>query len=147
MFGYLRVNKGSINSNKSSTMPKIVLKYAYLHFVLAKSLAHGSLAAQDHDLSRFSGWLTLTRTQRWHTCRRKAGEGYLHQGIYIIRSESNAHLLNVRRYVERNALQVNLVQREENWRRGSRWHRHNHVSESSVLLDHWPVKPPNKRIE
>jgi putative transposase len=56
-------------------------------------------------------------------------------------------LLQVCRYVERNAQRANLVQRAENWRWGSLWHRHNRASEPSLLLDHWPVKIPNNWIE
>jgi putative transposase len=56
-------------------------------------------------------------------------------------------LLQVCRYVERNAQRANLVQRAENWRWGSLWHRHNRASKTSLLLDHWPVKIPNNWIE
>ena len=30
---------------------------------------------KDKDLSRFTGWLTLTHTQRWHAHRRQCGDG------------------------------------------------------------------------
>jgi putative transposase len=103
---------------------------------------------KDNDLSKFTGWLTLTHTQRWHACHHTAGEGHLYQGrfkSFVV--ESGAHLLQVCRYVERNALRADLVQRAESWRWGSLWHRHNNASESSVLLDHWPVKIPNNWIE
>jgi putative transposase len=62
------------------------------------------------DLSRFTGWLSLTHTQRWHAYRSTAVEGHLYQGrfkSFIV--ESDAHLLSVCRYVERNALRVNLA--------------------------------------
>lgn len=103
---------------------------------------------KDNDLSKFTGWLTLTHTQRWHAYRRTAGEGHLYQGrfkSFIV--ESNAHLLQMCRYVERNAQRANLAQRAENWRWGSLWHRHNRASESSALLDQWPVRIPDNWTE
>jgi putative transposase len=103
---------------------------------------------EDDDLSRFTGWLTLTHTQRWHAFRRTAGEGHLYQGRFkSFLVESDAHLLTVCRYVERNALRANLVQRAEHWRWGSLWHRHHRTSEASVLLDHWPIEIPGDWIE
>ena len=103
---------------------------------------------KDHDLSKFTGWLTLTHTQRWHACRHTAGQGHLYQGrfkSFVV--ESDNHLLQVCRYIERNAQRANLVHRAENWRWGSLWHRHNLASEHSVLLDDWPVKIPGNWIE
>ena len=102
----------------------------------------------DKDLSRFTGWLTLTHTQRWHACRSTAGEGHLYQGrfkSFVV--ESDAHLLSVCRYIERNALRANLVQRAENWRWGSLWHRHHQVSRTAAPLDHGPVRIPDNWIE
>ena len=103
---------------------------------------------KDNDLSRFTGWLSLTHTQRWHAYHGSAGEGHLYQGrfkSFVV--ESDAHLLQVCRYVERNALRANLVERAENWRWGSLWHQHNRANEPSVLLDQWPVTIPDNWIE
>lgn len=99
---------------------------------------------KDNDLSRFTGWLTLTHTQRLHACRGSAGEGHVYQGRYkSFAVECDSHLLTVCRYVERNALRANLVERAENWRWGSLWHRHNDRHTSTPLLDDWPVKIPD----
>lgn len=98
---------------------------------------------KDNDLSRFTGWLTLTHTQRWHAYHRTTGEGHLYQGrfkSFII--ESDDHLLTACRYVERNALRANLVERAENWRWGSLWHRDNQSGTPALLLDHWPFEIP-----
>ena len=49
---------------------------------------------EDNDLSRFTGWLSLTHTQRWHAYHGSAGEGHLYQGrfkSFVV--ESDAHLL------------------------------------------------------
>ena len=34
----------------------------------------------DGQLSTFTGWLTLTHTQRWHAHRHSTGRGHLYQG-------------------------------------------------------------------
>jgi len=36
----------------------------------------------DGDLSLFTGWLTLTHTQRWHSFHHTVGFGHLYQGRY-----------------------------------------------------------------
>jgi len=36
---------------------------------------------EEGDLSRFTGWLTLTHTQRWHAHRRSVGTGHVFQGL------------------------------------------------------------------
>jgi len=103
---------------------------------------------KDDDLSRFTGWLTLTHTQRWHACRRTTGEGHLYQGRFkSFMIESDTHLLQVCRYVERNALRANLVERAEHWRWCSLWHRHHRTNQATELLDHWPVRFPGNWTE
>ena len=37
---------------------------------------------EDGELSRFTGWLTLTHTQRWHAHRHSTGSGHLYQGRF-----------------------------------------------------------------
>ncbi len=95
---------------------------------------------EDGDLSRFTGWLTLTHTQRWHAHRHSAGSGHVYQGRFkSFPVQDDGHFLTVCRYVERNALRANLVQCAEAWRWGSlhRW-KHGNAKEKS-LLDPWPV--------
>ncbi|GMQ80089.1 MAG: hypothetical protein BMS9Abin04_030 [Planctomycetia bacterium] len=67
---------------------------------------------KDKDLSRFTGWLTLTHTQRWHAHRHSAGTGHVYQGRFkSFPVQSDEHFLTVCRYVERNALRANLFPR------------------------------------
>ena len=69
---------------------------------------------ENSDLSVFMRWLTLTHTQRWLAHPRTAGTGHLDQRRYkSFPAQSDEHLLTVCRYVERNALRANLVQRAE----------------------------------
>ena len=72
---------------------------------------------EDGDLSEFMRWMTVTHTQRWHAAHRTAGTGPLYQGRFkSFPIEEDDHLWTVLRYVERNALRANLVQRAEEWR-------------------------------
>ena len=95
----------------------------------------------DGELSRFTAWLTLTHTQRWHAHRHSAGRGHLYQGRFkSFPVQDDEHFFTVCRYVERNALRANLVRRAEDWRWGSlhRWERGNTKEKS--LLAAWPVR-------
>ena len=78
----------------------------------------------DGELSEFMRWLTVTHTQRWHAAHRTSGTGPLYQGRFkSFPIEEDEHLLTVLRYVERNALRANLVERAAKWRWSSLWHR------------------------
>jgi putative transposase len=97
----------------------------------------------DGDLSAFMRWLTLTHTQRWHAHRSSAGTGHLYQGrfkSFVVQSDE--HFLTVCRYVERNALRANLVERAEDWRWGSLWARRAKEPGERPLLTAWPVDRP-----
>jgi putative transposase len=96
---------------------------------------------EDGELSRFTGWLTLTHTQRWHAHRHSAGRGHLYQGRFkSFPVQDDEHFYTVCRYVERNALRANLVERAEDWCWGSlhRWYKGG-VKEKSLLAT-WPMR-------
>src|SRR3989304_5491880 len=79
---------------------------------------------EDGDLSRFTGWLTLTHTQRWHAHRHTTGTGHLYQGRFkSFPVQTDEHFLMLCRYVERNPLRANLVERAEQWPWSSLWAR------------------------
>ena len=95
---------------------------------------------EDGELSRFTGWLTLTHTQRWHAHRHSAGSGHVYQGRFkSFPVQDDAHYYTVCRYVERNALRARLVPRAEHWRWGSlhRWNKGTPTVKS--LLTAWPL--------
>ena len=94
-------------------VPLRILAYCVMpnhwHFVVWPKRGQGQL------VSSFFGWLTLTHTQRWHAHYHSAGTGNLYQGRFkSFPVECDDHLYTVLRYVERNALQGNLVERKPN---------------------------------
>ena len=94
----------------------------------------------DGDLTSFLSWLTMTHAQRWHAYRGTVGSGHLYQGRFkSFAVETDDHFLKVCRYVERNALRANLVDRAEQWRWCSLCHRESGSSFAQRLLNEWPV--------
>jgi putative transposase len=100
----------------------------------------------DQQLSRFMHWLTGTHAQRWHAAHGTAGTGTLYQGRYkAIPIESDRPFLTVARYVERNPVRAWLVERVQDWRWSSAWHREHHCTTN--FLHDWPVPMPANWLE
>jgi putative transposase len=100
---------------------------------------------EDGLLSRFVGWVTLTHTQRWHAHRHSAGSGHVYQGRFkSFPVQEDDHFYALCRYVERNALRANLVQRAEEWRHGSLWRRVHGDAASRRILSPWPLSRPRQ---
>jgi putative transposase len=98
---------------------------------------------EDGDLSQFMRWLTVTHTQRWHAHRRTAGTGHLYQGRFkSFCVQSDDHFLTVSRYVERNALRANLVERAQDWNWGSLAARRAKADAERPALTPWPIERP-----
>jgi putative transposase len=72
---------------------------------------------RDGELSRFMRLLTVTHAQRLHAHRHTAGTGPIYQGRFksFPVEADDRHFLLLCRYVERNALNAELVRRAENW--------------------------------
>jgi REP element-mobilizing transposase RayT len=67
-------------------------------------------------LVEFMRWVTATHAIRWHRHRKTLGDGHVYQGRYHAKVvEFGADLVRVCRYVERNALQAQLVKRAQDW--------------------------------
>ena len=77
----------------------------------------------DNDLAKWMHWVFTTHV-RWHHAKYET-TGRLWQGRFkAFAIQSDHHLLTVMRYVERNALRANLVDRAEDWQWGSlAWRR------------------------
>jgi putative transposase len=70
------------------------------------------------DLAHWTHWAFTTHV-RWHHAK-YGTTGRLWQGRFkAFLVQEDHHLLTVMRYVERNALRANLVERAEDWRWGS----------------------------
>jgi len=104
---------------------------------------------EDGDLGRFMQRLTTTHVRRWHLHRHSVGHGHLYQGLYkSFPIQQDEHFLTVCRYVERNALRANLVQRAEDWPWSSlalwRMTPAQIAREGKPALADWPVERPRQ---
>jgi putative transposase len=103
----------------------------------------------DGDLSEFMRLLTVTHTQRWHAHHHTGGTGPVYQGRFkSVPVQSDAHLLVVLRYVERNPLRANLpgVNQAGDWPWSSlgRARREGGVCR---IVSGWPVDRPANWVE
>lgn len=97
----------------------------------------------DEQVSEFFRWLTVTHTQRWHAHYHTSGTGHLYQGRFkSFPVESDDHLYTVLRYIERNPVRANLVDRAEAWRWSSAWRLYCGDEKARSLLADWPIGRP-----
>ena len=69
---------------------------------------------EDGDLSRWMQWLMTLHVRRYH--RDYKSSGHVWQGRFkAFPVQSNEHCLTVLRYVERNPLRANMVERIPDW--------------------------------
>ena len=61
--------------------------------------------------------------------------------------QEDEHFYQVVRYVERNALRANLVQRAEDWRWSSLWRRQHPDAKPTIALADWPLSLPPDWLE
>ena len=95
----------------------------------------------DRQLSRFMHWLEVTHARRWALAKGVDGQGAVYQGRFkAIAIQADRHFVWVCRYVERNALRANLVDRAEEWPWSSLWQRLN--AGCGPPLADWPVIRP-----
>lgn len=103
---------------------------------------------KDGELTAFMRWLAHTHAMRWHVAHGTVGCGHLYQGRYkSFPIQTDAHLLTVCRYVERNALTARVVQRAEDWRWGGLWARLQGSRELKELLSDWPLDRPRQWVK
>jgi putative transposase len=101
---------------------------------------------RDGELSAFVRWLTHTHSMRWHAHYHTGGSGHLYQGRFkSFPVEADEHLYSVLRYVERNPLRANLVDRAQAWRWSSLWRR-SKTPDGHILLHAWPVVLPENWV-
>jgi len=99
----------------------------------------------DDDLARWMHWLLTTHAQRHRS--RHVTTGHIWQGRYkSFPMQTDAHLLRVLRYVERNPLRAGLVPSARDWRWSSLSERTSCVEKAELLADS-PVPLPTPWIE
>ncbi|HEY3158802.1 MAG TPA: transposase [Vicinamibacterales bacterium] len=115
---------------------------AFFSYIVMPNHWHFLLSPRvDRGLSRFMHWLETTHARRWGRAKGVEGQGAVYQGRFkAIPIEADRHFLWVCRYVERNALRANLVERAEDWRWSSLWQRQH--QRSGPTLSPWPVTAP-----
>src|SRR4051812_2196592 len=97
----------------------------------------------DRQVTDFFRWLAHTHAMRWRVARRTVGYGPLYQGRFkSFPVQSDAHVLTVLRYVERNAVGAGLVERAEQWRWCGLWARSHGDDATKAILSPWPVERP-----
>jgi putative transposase len=100
---------------------------------------------KDGDLGRFMQRLTVTHVTRWQKHYNMVGYGHVYQSRFkSFPVESDEHFYQVNRYVERNALRANLVDRAEDWPYGSLWIGERGTEEHRAMLSAWPLPKPKK---
>jgi len=101
---------------------------------------------EDNQLVRCMHWLASTHAKRWQTYRRQVGTGAVYQGRYkAIPVQTERYFLTLCRYVERNPLRAELVDRAESWPWGSLAARETNCS--NVPLSTWPILRPEPWVE
>lgn len=97
----------------------------------------------DGDLSAFVQHFTNLHVKRWKRAHDEVGNGHLYQGrfkSFPIQTDDSFH--TVVRYVERNPLRANLVDRAEAWP----WSSLGQASPTEPIpLAGWPVPEPANR--
>ncbi|QDT60556.1 Transposase IS200 like protein [Stieleria bergensis] len=102
------------------------------HFVLRPT--------ENGGMSNFLRWVTLTHTQRYHAHYQTSGQGHVYQGRFkSFPIQDDDHFFVVARYVERNALRAELVDRAEDWRWGSLYRWLSRPEPDPKLLSAWPL--------
>jgi putative transposase len=100
---------------------------------------------EDGQLAAFMQRLTITHARRWQEHCECVGFGHVYQSRYkSFPVQSDDHFYQVLRYVERNALRANLVERAEEWRWSSLWRCVHGTLDQKSLLSDWPVSRPRE---
>lgn len=97
----------------------------------------------DDDIPAFMHRLTTTHAVTWQKYHNTVGSGHVYQGRYLsIPIGHGDHMFRIIRYVERNALRANLVEKAEYWRWGSLRQRVKDCFDSPITLSGWPQPQP-----
>jgi len=102
---------------------------------------------RDGGLPAFMEQVTNTHVKRLKEHRHEIGYGHLYQGRYkCFPVETEDYLYQVVRYVERNALRANLVERAESWGWSS-LRRVGREDRAFPILSTWPLPRPTDWLQ
>ncbi len=102
---------------------------------------------RDGDLPAFMQQVINTHLKRWKEHRHEIGYGHLYQGRYkCFPAEIEDYFYQVVRYVERNTLRANLVERAESWRWSS-LRRVEREDPAFPILSTWPLPRPTDWLQ
>jgi putative transposase len=111
----------------------MVLMPNHWHFVVRPN--------HDKQVSEFFQRLSVMHTMRYHSHYKTGGTGHLYQGRFkSFPIQDDHHLWMAMRYVERNPIRANFVERAEDWAWSSARMRHHPTENRSWLTT--PVEPP-----
>jgi putative transposase len=97
----------------------------------------------EGEVTDYFRWLSHTHAMRWHVAHNTVGRGHLYQGRFkAFPVQEDEHFYTLCRYVERNALKAQAVERAEDWRWGSLWAWRKGSERLKALLSDWPVPRP-----
>lgn len=103
---------------------------------------------KDGDLSKFMHWISFSHTNRYHKAQGSCGTGHVYQGRYkSFPVKEDKYLINVAKYVERNALRAGFVTRAESWRWNSLHQSHYSSTNGRPRLDALPIVIPEPWVE
>ncbi len=103
---------------------------------------------QDGDLGKALHWLTTSHVRRHHTRYKTIGHGHLYQGTYkSFLVQTDAHLLTVIKYIERNAVRAMLSKNAQSWKWGSAFQRVFKQLKPKIPLAQSPVPLPRQYKE
>lgn len=95
----------------------------------------------DGDVSRFLHWVTGTHANQWRRETSTQGQGAVYQSRFRAMGILDLlHFLRVCRYIERNPVEANLVQRAEDWQWSSAAQRAG--AETDLPMDDGPMPLP-----
>lgn len=101
----------------------------------------------DGDLGKSMHWLATSHVRRHHARHDTVGHGHVYQGTYkSFLVQTDAHLLTVLKYIERNAVRAKLCKTAESWRWGSAHRRvHGNLKQKALLAESPVPLPRNYR--
>ena len=102
---------------------------------------------EEGEVTAYFRWLAHTHAMRWHVAHNTGGRGHLYQGRFkSFPVQEDEHFFTACRYVERNALKAQVVERAEDWRWGSLWARREGSPQLRAILGEWPLERPRNWV-